>query len=228
MFERLNIALRLRGRYTLLLGLGRYRKSIYVNPLGRKPPCIRGVGCKAVLLRGCGVSWGIMPTLDGLTVWAWQVLTVPGSLERNTLGWGMVWDYISTPFRVHKEIVRPGGAGLSPLPFTARGEPYLSHITARGVPSAYNRKGATPAPLGPLGAVLVLGVSLGAAGPSPFPAGLSPPCLSRRKKSGAMRPRPVYSCATNMYFSPFLHTISRISPKIHGLQSIRRIALIVA
>ena len=144
--------------------------------------------------------------------------------------------------------MRPGGAGLSPLPFTARGEPYLSHITARGVPSAYNRKGATPAPLGavlvlgvslgaagpswavlgPLGAVLVLGVSLGAAGPSPFPAGLSPPCLSRRKKSGAMRPRPVYSCATNMYFSPFLHTISRISPKIHGLQSIRRIALIVA
>ena len=90
-FERFNIALRLRGRYTLLLGLGRYRKSIYVNPLGRKPPCIRGVGCKAVLLRGCGVSWGIMPTLDGLTVWAWQVLTVPGSLERNTLGWGMVW-----------------------------------------------------------------------------------------------------------------------------------------
>ena len=144
--------------------------------------------------------------------------------------------------------MRPGGAGLSPLPFTARGEPYLSHITARGVPSAYTRKGATPAPLGavlvlgvslgaagpswavlgPLGAVLVLGVSLGAAGPSPFPAGLSPPCLSRRKKSGAMRPRPVYSCATNMYFSPFLHTISRISPKIHGLQSIRRIALIVA
>ena len=59
--------------------------------------------------------------------------------------------------------MRPGGAGLSPLPFTARGEPYLSHITARGVPSAYNRKGATPAPLG---AVLVLGVSLGAAGPS--------------------------------------------------------------
>ena len=157
--------------------------------------------------------------------------------------------------------MRPGGAGLSPLPFTARGEPYLSHITARGVPSAYNRKGVTPAPLG---AVLVLGSAwerrgrpgpswgrwgpswcwgsawerrgrpgpswavLGRWGPSPFPAGLSPPCLSRRKKSGAMRPRPVYSCATNMYFSPFLHTISRISPKIHGLQSIRRIALIVA
>lgn len=48
-FERFNIALRLRGRYTLLLGLGRYHKSIYVNPLGRKPPCIRGVGCKAAL-----------------------------------------------------------------------------------------------------------------------------------------------------------------------------------
>lgn len=41
-------------------------------------------------MRGCGVSWGIMPTLGGLTVWAWQVLTVPGSSERNTLGWGMV------------------------------------------------------------------------------------------------------------------------------------------
>lgn len=25
----------MRGRYTLLLGLGRYRKSIYVNPLGK-------------------------------------------------------------------------------------------------------------------------------------------------------------------------------------------------
>lgn len=33
MFERFDIALRLQGRYTLLLGLGRYRKSIYVNPL---------------------------------------------------------------------------------------------------------------------------------------------------------------------------------------------------
>ena len=90
MFERFNIALSLRGRYALLLGLGRYRKSIYVNSLGRKPPCIRGVGRKAVLLRGCGASWGIMPTLDGLTVRAWQVLTVPGSWERNTLGRGMV------------------------------------------------------------------------------------------------------------------------------------------
>ena len=36
-FERFDIALRLRDRYTLLLGLGlgSYRKSIYVNPLGK-------------------------------------------------------------------------------------------------------------------------------------------------------------------------------------------------
>ena len=172
-------------------------------------------------MRGCGASWGIMPTLGGLTVWAWQVLTVPGSSERNTLGWGMVRDYISTLFRVHKKVVRPGGAGLSTLPFTARGEPYLSPLTARGVPSAYDRKGATPPRWGRPGAG-------GQPGGGPCPAELAPPCLSRRKKGGAIQPRPVYSCATNMYFSPFLHTISRISPKTHGLQSIRRIALIVA
>lgn len=34
-FERFNIALRLRGRYTLSLGRGHCRKSIYVNPLGK-------------------------------------------------------------------------------------------------------------------------------------------------------------------------------------------------
>lgn len=63
-FERLNIALRLRGRYTLLLGLGRYRKSIYVNPLG-ETAVHKGRG-----MQGGAVAWvrcelGIMPTLDG-------------------------------------------------------------------------------------------------------------------------------------------------------------------
>ena len=47
---------------------------------------MQGGACVVVVQAG-----GIMPTLGGLTVWAWQVLTVPGSSERNTLGWGMVW-----------------------------------------------------------------------------------------------------------------------------------------
>ena len=69
-------------------------------------------------MRGCGVSWGIMPTLGGLTVWAWQVLTVPGSSERNTLGWGMVGDYILAPFRVYKKLCALAALAypLCPLP----------------------------------------------------------------------------------------------------------------
>lgn len=140
-----------------------------------------------------------MPPLDGLTVLTWRVLTVPGSSERNTLGWGMVWDYISTPFRVHKEIVRPGGAGLSPLPFTARGEPYPSHITARGVPSAYNRKGATPPRWGRPGAAGGRPGAGGQPGGGPCPAGLAPPFLSSgKKRAGPHGPAPVQSCATSM------------------------------
>ena len=87
-----------------------------------------------------------------------------------------------------------------------------------GCPCTPNRKGCTLCAAG----------RRESGGAVPLSCWTCPAFPVQTQKGGAAWPRLVYSCATNMYFSPFLHTISRISPKTHGLQSIRRIALIVA